>query len=162
MGNLRRYYEKNNSYFVTTATHERKELFLDKKLSRILLVSIEYHKTVFDYDVYGYCLMPDHLHLILKPTGSFNLSFIMKMVKGSFSRKVNKLNNQEGSLWQRRFFEETIKNEKQLLSQLEYMHNNPVKAGLVTHPGKYSYSSFGQYHDLRNPEGILLEIDKIQ
>jgi REP element-mobilizing transposase RayT len=62
---MRRFYLENSAYFVTTVTKERKAIFLDKKLCRILLVTVEYYKTILDYKVYGFCLMPDHLHLIL-------------------------------------------------------------------------------------------------
>ncbi|MFZ5802099.1 MAG: REP-associated tyrosine transposase [Candidatus Omnitrophota bacterium] len=159
MGNIKRYFEDHAAYFVTTATKDRAELFRDRKLCRILLVTIEYHKTVFDYKVYGYCLMPDHLHAILHPQGGFNLSFIMKMIKGSFARKINKLNGEEGSLWQKRFYDEMIRNEKQLLNQLEYMHQNPVADGLAKTPGDYPFSSFNQYHKRTDPENQLLQID---
>jgi putative transposase len=159
MGNLKRYFEDNAAYFVTTATRDRAPLFRDRKLCRILLVTIEYHKTVFDYKVYGYCIMPDHLHIILHPKSEFNLSFIMKMIKGSFARKINKLNGKEGSLWQRRFYDEIIRNEKQLLNQLEYMHQNPVLGGLAKTAADYPFSSFHHYHKRADPENQLLQID---
>ena len=161
MGNLKRYFEENAAYFVTTATKDRAPLFRDRKLCHILLVTIEYHKTVFDYKVYGYCLMPDHLHAIFHPKGKFNLSFIMKMIKGSFARKINKLNGEEGSLWQRRFYDEVILSEKQLLAQLEYTHQNPVSAGLAKAAGDYPFSSFNQYHKRADPENQLLQIDPL-
>lgn len=161
MGNLKRYFEENAAYFVTTATKDRVPLFRDQRLCRILLVTIEYHKTVFDYAIYGYCLMPDHLHAILRPKGDFNLSFIMKMIKGSFARKINKLNGKEGSLWQRRFYDEMIRNERQLLAQLEYMHQNPVSDGLAKTAGDYPFSSFAQYHKRTDPGNQLLQIDPL-
>ena len=161
MGNLKRYFEKNAAYFVTTVTKDRKPIFKDQKLCRILLVTIEYHKTVFDYAVYGYCIMPDHLHVILRPEGKFNLSYIMKMIKGGFARKVNKLKEKEGSVWQRRFYDEVIRSEKQLLAQLAYMHQNPVSAGLIKTAGDYCFSSFNQYHKQRNLENQLLQIDSL-
>ena len=159
MGNLKRYFEDNFAYFVTTVTKDRRLVFQDPRLCRILLVAIEYHKTIFNYSVYGYCLMPDHVHIILHPKGKFTLSYIMQMIKGSFARKINKLNGKERSLWQRRFYDEAIRSEKQLLTQLEYMHLNPVSAGLVNKAADYRFSSFGQYHKLANPEDQILQID---
>ena len=158
MANLRRYFEEGAAYFITTATKDRKPLFNDQKFCRILLVNIEYHKTIFDYLVLGYCLMPDHLHLILKPGTRFNLSFIMQMIKGSFSRKINKLNDVKGHIWQRRYYDEVIRGEGQLIRQLDYLHYNPVEAGLVSSPAKYNFSSFKQYHDFHEP--AILEIDR--
>jgi len=159
MGNIRRYFEKNLVYFVTTATKDRHPILNDSKLCRILLVTIEYYKTIFDYSVLAYCLMPDHIHLILQPRGSFELSFIMKMIKGSFSRTVNKLNGKEGSLWQRRYYDEIIRNEDQLSKQIEYIHYNPIKAGLESHPGKFPHSSFTQYNGKKSNGDVLLAVD---
>jgi putative transposase len=162
MSNLKRYHEKNIPYFVTTVTKDRKLLFHDLRWCRILLVTIEYHKTVFDYNVYGYCLMPDHLHLILRPIGSFSISFIMKMIKGSFARRMNKLRGRTGSQWQRKFYDEAIRSEKQLLQQLDYMHQNPVTAGLVEDVKDYFFSSYAQFHGLSNPWSAILTIDPIK
>ena len=159
MSKMRRYFEEGAVYFVTTVTRERKPLFRDPRLCRILLVTIEYYKTIFDYLVLGYCLMPDHIHLILKPGPKFNLSVIMKMVKGSFSRKVNRLDDRRGSLWQSRYFEELIRSEKQLVAQLEYIHQNPLAAGLVSAVGDYLYSSFSQFEKNADVKNAVLEID---
>jgi putative transposase len=158
---MRRYYEHNVPYFVTTVTNDRAPLFKSERLCRILLVTIEYHKTIFDFSVQGYCVMPDHVHLILTCFGKFNLSYIMKMIKGSFARKVNKLNNKEGSCWQQRFYDEAIRNEAQLFNQLDYIHMNPVKAGLVNDPIDYPFSSFRQYQKDGNPNSPVLEIEPL-
>jgi putative transposase len=162
MGTLKRYFEEGSAYFVTTVTKNRLPLFGDARLCRILLVTIEYHKTIFDYSVYGYCVMPDHLHLILKPEGEFNLSFIMKMIKGSFARKINRLKAQEGSLWQPRFHDEAIRSQEQLLALLEYIHQNPVTAGLVAEASEYPFSSFNQYHGATDAENGILRIDPFE
>ena len=162
MGDLRRYFEDDMAYFVTTATKNRQNIFLNSKMCRILLVTIEYYKTIFDYKVHGYCLMPDHLHLILTPTSKYNLSVIMKMIKGTFARKVNKLTNHSGSLWQFRYFDEAIRSHSQMVKQLDYTHNNPIKAGLVTSIEDYPFSSFNHYHSIPNPKGAVLEIDPIE
>ena len=85
----------------------------------------------------------------------------MKMVKGTFSRKMNKLNDEKGHLWQRRFYDEIIRSEQQLYKQLEYMHQNPVVANLVKSAEQYPYSSFQQYHQSSN-ENEILQIDPIE
>ena len=160
MRNVKRYFEEGIPYFVTTVTYERRPLFQNPKLCRILLITIEYHKTIFDYLVYGYCIMPDHLHIILKPTGEFTLSYIMKMIKGSFARKINRLKGKKGSLWQAGYYDEGIRSNRQLLIQINYMHQNPVVSGLVKSAREYPYSSFLQYHKLAAPESQILQIDK--
>ena len=161
MSGIRRYFEEGAVYFITTVTRDRKTVFRDRKYCRILLITVEYYKIIFDYLILGYCLMPDHFHLILKPGPKFNVGVIMKMVKGSFSRKVNKLESRQGSLWQPRYYDEVIRDEKQLTAQLRYMHQNPVAAGLVSSAEKYVFSSHNQYENIPNPDGSILEIDRI-
>ena len=162
MSNIRRYFEEGVAYFVTTITRDRKPLFLNQKNCRILLITVEYYKAIFDYSVLGYCLMPDHFHLIIKPGPRCNVSDIMKMVKGSFTRKINKLGTEAGSMWQRRFFDQVIRNERQLMMQLNYMHQNPVLAGLVSTAGDYPYSSHSQYEKSLNPVGVVLEVEPLE
>ncbi|MCX6011868.1 MAG: transposase, partial [Chloroflexi bacterium] len=110
MGSIKRYYIDNAAYFITTVTQDRTELFKDEKYCKILLITIEYFKLVLDYRLYGFCIMPDHLHLIIHPCGKYNFSYIMKMIKGSFSNKLNKINDTSGKIWQKGFYDECITN----------------------------------------------------
>ena len=159
MPNIKRYYVENAAYFLTTVTKDRLEIFTDQKYCKILLVTIEYFKLILDYKLYGFCIMPEHLHLIIHPFGKHNISYIMQMIKGSFSRKINKINNKEGNIWQRRFYDECILNNTELINKLEYMHNNPVKANLVTAPEEYYYSSYNHYVKTNYLPNSIIEID---
>jgi putative transposase len=145
MSNIRRYYENGCAYFITTKTRHNLPLFSSEINCKILLLSLEFFKLVLDYKIFAYCLMPDHLHIILQPIGVYNFSYIMKMLKGSFARKYNKMNSAEGRIWQRTFYDEGIRSIDMLLQKIEYIHDNPVKAGLVTSPEQYQYSSFNHY-----------------
>ena len=160
MSSMRRHYESGLAYFATTVTCERREVFKDPKMCRILLVTLEYYKTIFDYQVYGYCVMPDHLHIIIRPTERYDLSFIMKMVKGSFTRKINKLQGLKGSIWQSRFYEEAIRSNAQLMNQLGYIHENPVTSNLAPSAGEYEFSSYKQYFYPSDNAQSILEVDK--
>ena len=160
MGNIKRYYEENAAYFLTTNTENNMEIFSDPKNCKILLVTLEYFKLVLDYQLYGFCIMPDHLHLVLHPLGIYNFSYIMKMIKGSFSRKFNKINGKTGKIWQKGFYDECIKSNWHLLRVLEYMHNNPLKAGLVTSPEEYIFSSYNHYFQTAYQPNQIIEIDK--
>jgi len=159
MGNIRRYFETGYLYFITTVVQDRQPIFTDEKMCKILLISIEYFKLILDYKVYAYCIMPDHLHLILHPIGKYDLSYIMQMIKGSFARKVNKMNASTGKLWQKRYYEEVIRNESILISKIEYIHANPLRKGLVNFMEEYKYSSYQSYFN--NKCGVLI-IDQMQ
>ena len=160
MGNIKRYYETNTAYFLTTKTENDIMIFNDPKNCKMLLITLEYFKIILDYRLYGFCIMPNHLHLVIHPVGVYNFSYIMKMVKGSFARKLNKTNGKTGKIWQRGFYDECIRDKLHLLRVLEYMHNNPLKAGLVTSPEEYLFSSYNHYFQTAYKPNHIIEIDK--
>ena len=160
MTSIRRYFEPNAAYFVTTVTKDRRPIFCNAHYCRIMLVTIQYYKVVFDFRVLGYCLMPDHVHLIIRPSARFGLSYVMQMIKGSFVNKFNKLESRRGHVWQKRYYDEMIRDDRQLTIQLEYVHQNPVKAGLVSSADEYLFSSYRQYHGFSHSFDFVPTIDK--
>lgn len=160
MSNIKRFYEENAAYFLTTVTKDRIEIFKEPKNCKILLVTIEYFKLILDYRLYGFCIMPEHLHLIIHPFGKYNSSYIMKMLKDSFARKLNKINDKEGKIWQKGFYDECILDTLTLIKKLEYLHNNPMKDRLVNSPEEYPYSSYNHYLKSGNLSNPIIEIDK--
>ena len=160
MPNIKRYYIDNAAYFLTTVTKDRIEIFKDPKYCKILLVIIEYFKLILDYRLYGYCIMPEHLHLLIHPFGKYNFSYIMQMIKGSFASKINKINNSTGKIWQKAFYDECILDSVQLINKLEYMHNNPVRANLVTSPEEHACSSYNHYIKTDFVPNSIIEIDR--
>lgn len=165
MTNLKRHFEKGYSYFVTTITFKRKPIFAEPKNCQILLVTLEYFKLILDYRIFAFCLMPDHIHLILQPQGQHDLSYIMKMIKGSFARKYNKIRLQYGKVWQDSYYETGIRDSFELIKKIEYIHNNPVRANIVISPEEYLFSSFRHYfsYSQESPKGHnFIQIDKIE
>ena len=159
MGNIKRYYENNGAYFLTTVTKNRIEIFKDPNCCKILLVTIEYFKLILDYRLYGFCIMPEHLHLLIHPFGKYNFSYIMKMIKGSFASKFNKIRGRQGKIWQKGFYDECILDSIKLINKLDYIHNNPVRAILVTSPEEYLYSSYNHYIKSTSSQYHIIEID---
>jgi putative transposase len=109
--------------------------------------------------------MPDHIHLILQPYGQHDLSYIMKMIKGSFARKYNKIRFQYGKVWQDRYYETGIRGSLELIKKVEYIHNNPVRANIVLSPEEYPFSSFRHYfcYSQEMPKNYnFIQINKIE
>jgi len=82
-------------------------------------------------------VMPDHVHLLLRPCRNFSLSRILKGIKGTTARLVNLRRGTRGSLWQEEYFDEIVRTRKELRDKLNYMFRNPVKSGLTRDPWKY-------------------------
>ena len=85
-----------------------------------------------DYDLISYCIMPNHVHCVLKLNeGSRSLDKIMQSVKRYSASESNKLLNRKGQFWQHENYDHIVRDEKELEGIIEYILNNPVKAGLV-------------------------------
>ncbi len=107
---------------------------------------MDYQKQIFGFRLYGFVIMPDHVHCLIQPLNGIGISTIMKYLKGNFARKYNLIANAKGHVWQRKFYLRGIRGVPQLLRELEYCHNNPVRAELVTSPAEYAFSSYHYYH----------------
>jgi len=82
-------------------------------------------------------VMPDHVHLILRPSEDFPLSRIMKGIKGVTARRLNLVRGKKGSLWQDEYLDRILRNETELRQKLKYMLANPLKANLCKDPWTY-------------------------
>jgi putative transposase len=94
---------------------------------------------MLEFKLFGYVVMPDHFHLLIQPSKKFSLSEILRFIKGNFSRKYNEFTNKKGEVWQRGFYDIAMRDEKDIIRWLEYIHYNPVKKGLVSSPDKYEF-----------------------
>jgi REP element-mobilizing transposase RayT len=109
----------------------------------IVLDAIKYfHKT--RYWVTAAVVMPDHIHLILKPVVSepnaeFSLSKILQGIKGFSAREINKVRGTKGVLWQDENFDRIVRDYDEYLEKWNYIRLNPVKTGLCQYPEDYPY-----------------------
>ncbi len=100
--------------------------------SKLLEMSNEY------YYLYAFTIMPNHLHMLLKPLSRdnvpFTLSQIVKKIKGATAREINVSLQSKGSIWFREYFDHWVRSQQELINVTEYIRNNPVKAGFVQYP----------------------------
>jgi len=122
-----------STYFVTFRTKDI-ELTVDEQKS--VLEHIIGGDKIY-YSLIGAVVMPDHTHIILKPKGDYDLSRIMKGIKGVSARIVNSMRNVTGHIWLNEYFDRIIRDENELLEKLNYMLNNPLKQNLTENPWEY-------------------------
>jgi putative transposase len=96
------------------------------------------------YDLLFGVVMPDHVHVIFQPRAKepgtwFDLAEIMKGLKGASARRINQLLGTHGTVWQDESYDRIIRDDQELEEKLSYMHQNPVKAGLVANPEDYEF-----------------------
>jgi putative transposase len=137
MRTLRRIDIRNTLYFVTVVTHERKY---------ILLKDTELFLSCWKKNApFAWVIIPDHFHAVID-VGTQSISSIIHDFKIRYSFRFR---NQFGSgkVWQNRFWDHIIRDEKDLERHLNYTHFNPVKHGIIADPFEYEYSSINQFYN---------------
>jgi len=97
-----------------------------------------------EYFLYAYCLMDNHLHLLIQPNHN-ELGQIVKRISTAYALYFNRKYERIGHLFQDRYKSETVEDTAYFFTLLRYIHNNPVKAGRCLTPAQYSYSSWHEY-----------------
>ena len=96
-------------------------------------------------EIWSYCLMPNHAHLIAVPSGEDGLRLAIGEAHERYTRRINFREKWRGYLWQGRFAS-FVMDEPYLLAAARYVELNPVRAGLVASPGDWPWSSAGAHH----------------
>ena len=130
-------------HFVTATTRIRKSLFRKREAADLLVRELEVLRRELGFAILGYAVMPDHVHLILVPGPAAGLTRIMQFVKGRFARLWHERCGTRGSVWHPRYYESAVRTEAQLTRWLDYVNDNPVRAGLAASPQQYPYCSAG-------------------
>ena len=111
---------------------------------KILFSAINSHEDKF-VEIIAYCIMPTHIHLILKQLKEDGISEFMRIILDSYARYFNIKHKRKGPLWEGRFKNVHVKNDEQLLHLTRYTHLNPVTAYLVNRPEDWHASSYKEY-----------------
>ncbi|MCK9614909.1 MAG: transposase [Candidatus Omnitrophica bacterium] len=106
-------------------------------------------------EIIAWCLMPTHVHLVLKQLKDNGISKFMSNILNSYSRYFNIKHNRKGPLWEGRFKKVLVKSDEQLLHLTRYIHLNPVTASLVNNPEDWFASSYKGYVGLDLNENNL-------
>lgn len=124
---------KGATYFITFRTKRGTLSLEEQKLA--LDHFIEGHGKY--YSLIAAIVMPDHVHLLLRPEDQFNLSRVMKGIKGVSARKINALRHRRQHIWQIESYDRIVRDQVELLRFFNYILYNPVKKGLADDPWHY-------------------------
>lgn len=156
---MRRYLRSRSGriYFFTVVTHERRPILTSEPGRRALGASMRAEQAARPFKVVAMVLLPDHLHAIWEmPEGDPDYSTRWRRIKGRFSRLwapdgerpeigASRRRKAERDVWQRRFYEHTCRDERDLKRCVDYVHINPVKHGLVRRAVDWPWSSFHRH-----------------
>ncbi len=137
----------------------KQRLFEDEEDYEKFLDVLEDYKIICGFELYAYCLMSNHVHLLLK-TGTEPLEQIFRRIGARFVCWYNVKYQRAGHLFQDRYKSEPVEDDAYFLTVVRYIHQNPVKAGLCATPADYPYSSFPRYFDEKSivDRGFMLEL----
>jgi len=135
---------KSKIYHIMIRGINQQNIFADDEdHEKFMAVLDTYHKKM-EYDLYAYCLMGNHVHLLIKE-GKEILSNTMKRIGASYVHWYNWQYNRKGHLFQDRYKSEAVEDDAYFLTVLRYIHQNPLKAGLTDHVDSYKWSSYKEY-----------------
>ena len=140
MSRLRRFLLENHCYHVSTATAGRQPVFSNAAAAQVVVDALRFLRRERAY-VLAYAVMPDHIHVLLVPRAPQTVSSLMQSLKGFTSRAINAQLGRHGALWQESFYDRVIRGDQHLMEAIEYVHGNPVAAGLAQRPEDYPFCS---------------------
>lgn len=133
-----------STYHIILRGNEKKNIFLDLADKEKFMELLAKVKERYNFHIYTYCLMDNHLHLIIYDNGN-DIALIMKSINVSYAMYFNNKYKRVGHLFQDRYKSQVVGDDNYLLELSKYIHNNPVKAKIVKNALKYEWSSFKQY-----------------
>lgn len=155
MPRLPRQKSESGIYHIMLRGINQQVIFEDDEDYAKFIETLETYKAVSGYKVFAYCLMSNHIHILLKVEKE-DIDLIMKRIAGSYVYWYNWKYYRKGHLFQDRFKSEPVENDTYFLTVLRYIHQNPIKASIVESIGEYVYSSYNEYIE---GESSLIDID---
>jgi putative transposase len=158
---LERRYGLGDLHFITCSCYQRKPLLASERARDKLLKVLGEVRDRYDFGLFGFVVMPEHIHVLMSEPNVGNPSVVMAALKQRVSRalrgKRRKASagqmrlweesalNRHARFWQRRFYDFNVWSVRKKNEKMNYMHFNPVKRGLVEKPQEWAWSSYNFY-----------------
>jgi putative transposase len=154
MSNYKRIFLDGYSYYITIVTYERNPILLQH--IDLLRESFAYAKTKFDFSLHDIVILPDHFHMIISVSEAKMYPKIISSIKRYFSQRCDasytkhilqsysRTKQGYNPIWQKRYYEHTIRDEKDYMEKRIYMYHNPVKHGYTNNVETWRYGSFNR------------------
>ncbi len=146
-------------YHVTCRGNDRQQVFFDDEDRSIYCWLLKEIKERTSFLLFHYCLMDNHVHLLISPSNNATLSEIMKSINQRYTWHFKKKYGHVGHLWQQRFWSRLIEDDAYLLVCGLYIELNPVRAGLAADPAGHVWSSYRAYSE--GAENALVDTDPL-
>lgn len=159
-----RFLEPQLPYHITQRGNYKQDVFADDEDRHKYLSLLHFYSGRYHLEIWGFCLMDNHVHLIAYPENADSLSRALAVTHMSYAQYLHRKTGISGHLWQGRFFSCAL-DDNHLIRAMRYVEMNPIRAKLVTKPEDWTWSSARHHLDLetipllqdaRWPENALL------
>jgi len=170
MSNYRRAKFCGGYYFFTVVSYKRRKILVGELARKYLRHAFEKVRSKRYFEIMAFCLLPEHLHCVWKlPEGDGDFSIRWSLIKRDFTMNYlkeggdestqsnSRLKHRHRGIWQKRFWEHQIRDERYLQSHIDYIHYNPVKHGLVKDVDDWPWSTYHKYVESGYYEKVDLE-----
>ena len=152
MPNYRRLHVPGGTYFLTLALHDRRQTLLTDHIDHLRAAWAHTAKR-HPFETIAAVILPDHLHMVARlPNGDDTYANRIRQIKSGFTRRLPdtlKGTGRKGErrIWQSRYWEHLIRDDTDFDNHIAYIHMNPVKHGLVTHPDHWPHSTWHKWKE---------------
>ncbi|MGI9271515.1 MAG: REP-associated tyrosine transposase [Woeseiaceae bacterium] len=134
----------NMPHHVTQRGARKQQTFFGESDYRMYVDLLARAKEKSKVEIWAYCLMPNHVHLVVVPDQTNSLARLLRETHGEYARRINQREGWQGHLWQERYHS-FVMDENHLLATVRYVERNPVRAGLCSSPDQWPWSSVHAY-----------------
>lgn len=129
-----------STYFITADVYQKQHLLQSERSALLLIDVFQHYRKQSKYLLHEFVVMPHHIHLLMTPTG-ITIERAVGLIKGGFSFRRTRELGLKGQIWQTSFHDWRVRDGQDYERYREYIHQNPVKAGLCKTAMEFPYSS---------------------
>jgi putative transposase len=129
------------TYSITAGTYCKKNILQSERMADLFCQTLVGYRDSGKFQLHAFVVMPNHIHLLLTVAEGLTLERVVQFIKGGFSHEAGKLAGLSGPMWQESFIDRRVRDCAECAKYMEYIHHNPVRAGLVSSAEHFRYSS---------------------
>lgn len=142
-------------YHVVNRGNDRQVIFAEADDYWHYLNTIQRYKKKYQFKLFAYCLMTNHVHMLIKTSGGGSISKIMQSITVAHTRRYNFKYRRCGHVWQGRFHSPIVSEDNHMLRVMQYIEQNPLRAGMVKRVEDYRWGSYGL--NVRFKDSVLID-----
>jgi putative transposase len=131
----------SSTYFLTAGTYNKAHILQSERMADLFCKVLFRYRDAGKFSLHAFVVMPNHIHLLLTVPEGFMLERTMQLIKGGFSYEAGKQFGMRGAIWQKSYVDRRVRDALECARFREYIHQNPVRAGLVPAAEQFLYSS---------------------